>query len=343
MDKKTVLLLVLIVIVTVSFSALYEEQESSFPTQNEIFNTDVRSIMDTTVTISIYDSDGEHAGQSIDKAFERIGNVDGIMSTYKNESQASALNEQSKIEGASPDLIYVVERSLYYSEISNGAFDITIMPILDLWASKFSPGGTYQPPTQEEIDITLELVDYRMITIEGDNIYMEPGMKIALGGIAKGYAVDQAIEVLLSEGITSCFVDAGGDGRYIGTKPDGSQWTVGLQNPDKQGDFITVMQLEDMAVATSGNYERYFSDAAKVSHISDPRTGYSVNELISATVIAGNTMDADALATTVFVLGEEEGMQLIESLEGVECLIITSDKRIIRSEGFAEYETTIEQ
>jgi thiamine biosynthesis lipoprotein len=171
---------------------------------------------------------------------------------------------------------------------------------------------------------------------------MKPGMKIALGGIAKGYAVDQAVEVLTSEGIASCFVDAGGDGRYVGTKPDGNMWTVGLQNPDKQGDFITVMYLKDMAVATSGNYERYFSDAAKVSHISDPRTGYSVNELISATVIAETTMDADALATTVFVLGEEEGLQLIESLDGVECLIITSDKRILRSEGFVEYETTIE-
>ncbi|WP_440953390.1 FAD:protein FMN transferase [Methanococcoides sp. FTZ1] len=340
MNNKTVLLIVLIVIVTVSFSALYEEQESGFPEQNEIVYTDVRSLMDTTVTILIYDSDGEHAVHTIDKAFERVAYTDSILSTYSNESQASILNEQSKLEGASPDLIYVVERSTYFSEISEGAFDITIMPILDLWASKFSPGGTYQPPTQEEINTTLELVDYRTIDIEGNNITMEPGMKIALGGIAKGYAVDQAVEVLISEGITSCFVDAGGDGRYIGTKPDGSHWTVGLQNPDKQGDFITVMQLEDMAVATSGNYERYFSDAAKVSHISDPRTGYSVNELISATVIAETTMDADALATTVFVLGEEQGLQLIESLEGVECLIITSDKRILRSEGFAEYETT---
>ncbi|MGM0771466.1 MAG: FAD:protein FMN transferase [Halobacteriota archaeon] len=299
--------------------------------------------MDTTVTISIYYSDGEHAGQTIDKAFERIESVDSIMSTYKNDSQVSILNREAKLEDASSDLIYVIESSLYYSKISNGAFDITIMPVLDLWTSKFSPGGTYQPPTQEEIDTTLGVVDYRKINIERDNIYMEPGMKIALGGIAKGYAVDQAVEILLSEGINSCFVDAGGDGRYVGTKPDGTMWTVGLQNPDKQGDFITVMQLKDMAVATSGNYERYFNDTAKVSHISDPRTGYPVNELISATVIAETTMDADALATTVFVLGEEEGLQLVESIDGFECLIITSDKRILRSEGFAEYETTIER
>nr|WP_167880849.1 FAD:protein FMN transferase [Methanococcoides sp. AM1] len=342
MDRKTVLLLVLIVIVSISFTVLYEEQEDRLTTENKIFYTDSRSIMDTTVTIAIYDFNEEHAVQTVDKAFARIIDVDDVMSSYKNDSQTSILNDGSRLEGASPDLIYVIQRSMYYSTISDGAFDITIMPVLDLWASKFSPGGTYQPPTQEEIDTTLELVDYRMITIEDGNISMEPGMKIALGGIAKGYAVDQAIATLTSEGITSCFVDAGGDGRYIGTKPDGNMWTVGLQNPDKQGDFITVMQLEDMAVATSGNYERYFSDAAKVSHISDPRTGYSVNELISATVIAETAMDADALATTVFVLGEEEGMQLIETLEGVECLIITSDKRILRSTGFAQYETPLE-
>ncbi|KGK98178.1 membrane protein [Methanococcoides methylutens] len=342
MDKKTVLLLVLIVIVSISFTVLYEEQENSLPIESKMFYTDSRSIMDTTVTIAIYDLNEEHAVQTIDKAFVRVGDVDDVMSSYKNDSQASILNERSRLEGASSDLIYVIERSMYYSTISNGAFDITIMPVLDLWASKFSPGGTYQPPTQEEINTTLELVDYRMITIEDGNISMEPGMKIALGGIAKGYAVDQAIETLTSQGITSCFVDAGGDGRYIGTKPDGTMWTVGLQNPDKQGDFITVMQLEDLAVATSGNYERYFSDAAKVSHISDPRTGYSVNELISATVITETAMDADALATTVFVLGKDEGMELIETLEGVECLIITSDKRILRSTGFAEYETTLE-
>ncbi|SES64005.1 thiamine biosynthesis lipoprotein [Methanococcoides vulcani] len=342
MDKKTVLLLVLIVIVSISFTVLYEEQEDNLTTKNEIFYTDSRSIMDTTVTIAIYDFNEEHAVQTVDKAFGRVEDVDDVMSSYKNDSQTSILNQGSRLEGASPDLIYVIERSMYYSTISDGAFDITIMPVLDLWASKFSPGGTYQPPTQEEIDTTLELVDYSMITIEDGNISMEPGMKIALGGIAKGYAVDQAIGSLASEGITSCFVDAGGDGRYIGTKPDGTMWTVGLQNPDKQGDFITLMQLDDMAVATSGNYERYFSDAAKVSHISDPRTGYSVNELISATVIAETAMDADALATTVFVLGENEGMELIETLDGVECLIITSDKRILRSTGFAEYETTLE-
>ncbi|MCM1986018.1 FAD:protein FMN transferase [Methanococcoides seepicolus] len=340
MDTRAALLFVLIVIVSISFTQLYNEQESDLFQNSPIFYTDSRSIMDTTVTAAIYDSDTEHAVQTVDKAFERIAQTDELMSSYKNDSQLTILNENNRLEDPSEELLFVISRSTYYSNISNGAFDITIKPILDLWSGKFSPGGTYKPPSQEEIDTTLELVDYKKIVIEENTISTEPGMKIVLGGIAKGYAVDQAIGSLIDDGIESCFVDAGGDGRYIGVKPDGSSWTVGLQNPDKQGEFITVIQLENMAVATSGNYERYFSDAAKVSHISDPRTGYSSQGLISATVIAETTMDADALATTVFVLGEKEGLELIESLEDIECLIITSDKRILQSSGFTTYENT---
>ncbi|ABE52302.1 Thiamine biosynthesis lipoprotein apbE [Methanococcoides burtonii DSM 6242] len=340
MDMRAVLLFVLIVIFSISFTQLYDYQESDLLQNDPVLYTNSHSIMDTTVTAAIYDSDTDHAVQTVGKAFGRVAQTDELMSSYKNDSQLNMLNENNRLENASEELLFVIGRSIYYSNISNGAFDITIKPILDLWSAKFSPGGTYRPPSQEEIDTTLELVDCKKIVIEGNTISTEPGMKVVLGGIAKGYAVDQAIESLIDNGIESCFVDAGGDGRYIGTKPDGIKWTVGLQNPDKQGEIITVMRLENMAVATSGNYERYFSDAAKVSHISDPRTGYLSRELISATVIAETTMDADALATTVFVLGEKEGTELIESLEGIECLIITSDKRILRSSGFTAYENT---
>ena len=194
------------------------------------------------------------------------------------------------------------------------------------------------PPTQKEINETLELVDYSGITIEGGSISLRPNMSIVLGGIAKGYSADKAIESLKLDGITNGFVNAGGDGRFIGVNEEGTPWRIGLQNPDKSTNVVTCMAISDMAVATSGNYERYFSDAAKVSHISDPRTGYSSKELISATVIANTAMDADALATAVFVLGESGGISMIEELEGVECLIITDDKRIIGSSGFVEYE-----
>jgi thiamine biosynthesis lipoprotein len=305
--------------------------------EQEIYSQ-TRSLMDTTVTISVVNSNETSAIEIIDRAFEKISYVDELMNNYDNNSEISILNSEGEVTNADPELVSVISRSTYYSEKSNGAFDISIQPILDLWASKYAPGGTKQPPTSDEINETLKLVNYSAIMIDGNNISMKEGMKITLGGVAKGYAVDAAIESLISDGITSGFVNAGGDGRYIGTKPDSTQWRVGLQNPDKNGDAVTIMDIQDVAVATSGNYERYFSDEAKVSHIADPRTGYPSSNLISSTVIAKTAMDADALATSVFILGENDGLAMIEELEDVECLIITNDKEIIKSSGFSSYE-----
>lgn len=301
--------------------------------------TSTRSVMDTTVTVTVIGSNETQAQKSIDKAFERIEYTDSLMDTYDNNSELSQLNRQGYIIDANPDLVYVINTSKYYSETSQGAFDISILPVLDLWKSKFSPGGTYTAPTEDELNETLRLVNYSAIQIENSDITLEDNMTLTLGGIAKGYAVDMAVESLIEDGVEAGFVNAGGDGRYIGHKKDGTPWKVGLQNPDKNEEAVVVMDMEDMAVATSGNYERYFSEAAKVSHISDPRTGYPSQGLISATVIAGTAMDADAFATAVFVLGEEDGMEMIENLDGVECLIITEDKRIIRSSGFSQYES----
>lgn len=127
---------------------------------------------------------------------------------------------------------------------------------------------------------------------------------------------------------------------YFGSGPGGSPWRVGLRNPDDKTQSIVVMDIIDMAVATSGNYERYFNETARVSHISDPRTGYSSQDLISATVIAGSAMEADALATAIFVLGPVEGLKLIEDTENTECLVITSDRQLIRSSGFEQFESS---
>ena len=341
MRTKTVTIIGLILVTLVfllSAGCLDQEaDEYEFTSDTKSFSKS-RSIMDTIVTIEVLDTNETHALESIDRAFDEIYHVERLMSSYRDDSQLSILNTQGHLDGADPYFIYVLERSKYYSRISDGAFDVTIKPILDLWSSKYSPGGTYMPPTQKEINETLELVDYSGIIIRQGSISLRPNMSVVLGGIAKGYSADKAIESLVLDGITNGFVNAGGDGSFIGFNEAGTPWIIGLQNPDKSTDAVTRMAISDMAVATSGNYERYFSDAAKVSHISDPRTGYSSQELISATVIANTVMDADALATAVFVLGESGGINMIEELEGVECLIITYDKRIIRSSGFDEYE-----
>lgn len=339
MRYKTVAI-VLIAFFTVLFVINYAHYQNYDSSVEEKTYSQTRSIMDTTVTISVVSSNETFANEVIDHAFEKVAYVDTLMNNYDNSSEISILNTEGKVTDADTELVYVINRSMYYSQISGGAFDISIQPVLDLWASKYSPGGTYQDPTPAEINETLELVNYSAITIQENNISLGNGMKITLGGVAKGYAVDLAIESMINDGIKSGFVNAGGDGRYIGSKPDESAWKVGLQNPDREEDSVTIMEIENMSVATSGNYERYFSDAAKVSHIADPRTGYSSQNLISATVISGSCMDSDALATTVFVLGEKDGMDMIEKIDGVECLIITPDKRIVRSSGFSRYETS---
>ncbi|OPY20669.1 MAG: thiamine biosynthesis lipoprotein ApbE [Methanomethylovorans sp. PtaU1.Bin093] len=337
MMYKTVTI-ALIAVLSVSFvmNCIDKDTDSQEPLL-QIYN-DTRSIMDTIVTIKVVDTNSAHAREVIDNAFEKIYYVDSSMDYFDNTSELSRLNTNSQLLNASNDLTYVINKSIYYQHITRGAFDITVLPLLDLWKSKFAPGGTQQPPTEDELDATLRLVNASNITIEGNDIFLQKGMKITLGGIAKGYALDLAIDSLRKDGITSGFVDAGGNGYYIGYKPDGTSWRVGLQDPNMSQQVITVIEITDMAVATSGNYERYFSEEAKVSHIADPRTGYPSQNLISATVIAPLGIDSDALSTSVFVLGEQEGLEMIEELNGVECLLITNDKRIVKSSGFEKYE-----
>ncbi|WP_333787660.1 FAD:protein FMN transferase [Methanomethylovorans sp.] len=339
MMYKTVTI-ALIAILSVSFviNCIDKGMDSQEPIP-QIYN-DTRSIMDTIVTIKVVDTNSTHAREAIDNAFEWVYYVDSSMDYFDNTSELSRLNTNSQLLNASNDLTYVINKSIYYQHVTHGAFDITVLPLLDLWKSKFAPGGTHQPPTEDEIRETLRLVNASNITVMENNIFTQEGMKITLGGIAKGYALDLAIDSLRKDGITSGFVDAGGNGLYIGYKPDGTSWRVGLQNPNMSQQVITVIEITDMAVATSGNYERYFSEEAKVSHIADPRTGYPSQNLISATVIAPLGIDSDALSTSVFVLGEQEGLEMIEELDGVECLLITNDKRIVKSSGFEKYEVT---
>ncbi|MBN2110452.1 MAG: FAD:protein FMN transferase [Methanosarcinaceae archaeon] len=340
MVYKTIAIL-LIAIFTVLLMTDYLPGIAEDKAETEQVYSSTRSLMDTTVTVSVISSNETKAGDSIEKAFERIEYIDGLMNNYDNSSELSMLNEQGHLNEANADIVYVINRSKYYSQSSQGAFDISILPILDLWKSKYSL-DIPRDPTPEEINETLELVDYSAIRTEDGNITLGEGMMLTLGGVAKGYAVDLAIGSLIEDGVEAGFVNAGGDGRYIGLKQDATPWKIGLQNPDKTGEAVAVMDIKDMAVATSGNYERYFNDAARVSHIADPRTGCPAQSLISVTVISESAMDADAFATAIFVMGEEDGLEMAERLEGVECLIITADKRLVRSSGFSEYESSSE-
>jgi FAD:protein FMN transferase len=289
--------------------------------------------MDTFFTITVYSDNSETADTAITEAFNEIKKLEAELSVYRDDSEVSRLNRKKIIKSPSEDLRINLEKALYYSNLSDGAFDITVQPILDLYDRSFIKKDS--APSAEMINRQLKKIGYKRIVVKDGEIKIGDNQSITLGGIAKGYAVEKAVEVLKRHDITMALVDASGNMRALGKKPDGA-WNVALADPRDANNYITRIALDNNAVSTSGDYERYFDDEMKYHHIINPKTGYSATELISATIVTDNAFDADALSTAVFVLGKEKGMKLIESLPGVEGLIITREREILRSSGFRE-------
>lgn len=291
-----------------------------------------KELMGTFVTITVYDEDTKKAEKTITAAFEEIERIENLLSNYKKTSEVFLLNENGEIDEASNEFIYVLGKSLRYGDLSYGAFDITVQPILDLYKHTFK--DLNRPPTNEEINKALKLVDYENIFIKNRHIeFLKPNMKITLGGIAKGYIIDRAIKVLENNKIKHALINIGGDMRAIGNKGK-ENWRIALENPRNKREYITIIKINNTAVCTSGDYERYFDDEKKFHHIINPKTGYSADELISVTITAHKAIDCDGISTSVFVLGKDKGLELIESLEDVEGLIITKEKEIVKSSGF---------
>jgi thiamine biosynthesis lipoprotein len=231
-----------------------------------------------------------------------------------------------------------VQTAQHYSQLSEGAFDITIGPLVNLWGI----GKKEEVPSQAAIDSTKVLIDYRKLQIgasAGTIGLPEMGMSIDLGAIAKGYAGDEAARIFKEYGVKNGIISLGGNVVVVGTRPDGKPWRVGIQNPFKPiGNYAAVVEETDKTVVTSGTYERYFiKDGKRYHHILDPSTGYPAdNGLASVSIIADKSIDADALSTTVFLLGPEKGMGLVDDLPNVECIMITNDKKITVSSGLQD-------
>lgn len=297
---------------------------------------ETRMLMGTFVSITLYATDEDTASAAIEAAFERMQEIEQAASIYSETAEAYRLNEQGFIDSPSADLKKLVELSIEYGELTNGFFDITVQPVLELWE-----GGLWSetPQVQQErVNEAMKLVGYNKIVPGANSITMSEGMEITLGGIAKGFAAGEALKVLENLGIKHAVVNAGGDSATLGDKPDGTAWKATLVNPDNTNESIASFALEGESIATSGNYARYFDPAKKVSHILNPRTGYSVSECISVTIITRQAELADALATAVFVMGPVEGIRFVDNLEGVECMIIDNDREIHRSDGLSKYE-----
>jgi len=289
-------------------------------------------IMGTLVEITVIPGNEK----AIREAFEALKKVDLLMSTYKEDSEISILNREGKAQ-VSEETLEVIEDAIKFSNLTDGAFDITCRPLINLWKKAKKEEKL---PAEMEIEEAISLVGYQRIILEGNQIRLEKkGMQIDLGGIAKGYAVDKAIEALKKNGIKRALVNAGGDLYALGIDPQGEKWQIGVQDPREEDKIIDIIKVKDKAVATSGDYRRYFTlEGKRFSHIVNPKTGLTVQDVpMSVTIIGPDATTTDALSTGVFVLGPEEGMKLIESLPEVEGMIISEGMKKLTSEGWEEF------
>ncbi len=288
------------------------------------------TIMGTFVEIKavVGNRSHEEIDAAIAAAFDAVRRIDSLMSTYREDSEVSEINRRAA-GGAvriSPETCQVINKALELSRATNGSFDITVMPLLELWG--FAGTREKTLPSQAEIDGKLPYVGYELIELDREKREIRlksDGTKIDLGGIAKGYAVDCAVNSLVTNGITAALVNAGGDMYCLGDKAPGTPWRIAVKDPAKEDGVLGYVELTDKAIATSGDYQNYFMvNGVRYSHILDPRTGRpSTSGPHSVTVVAETCTDADGLATAVFVLGPDKGIELLERLDGVEGLIVS--------------------
>lgn len=282
---------------------------------------------DTVITIKLYDSQD---AELLEQCFAYCDEFEQLISRTIETSEISKINNsKGNPVTVSDTTIELLEMGKSYSALTHGAFDITIAPLSALWDFKNNPGNV---PSNDEIQDALSHVSYENIILSGHTVtLLDPDMAIDLGAIAKGYMADKLKDYLLSEGVESAIIDLGGNILAIGNKPDNSNFTIGIKKPFSDGEMISTESIHDISVVTSGCYERYFEvDDTIYHHILNTETGYPCdNGLYSVTIFSEKSVDGDALSTSCFALGLEEGVKLIKSLDGVDALFVTDDYEII--------------
>lgn len=298
--------------------------------QNQVY-TD--ALFDTVIQIEIYDS----AGEEILKGCEEIcKKYDSMFSNKIEDSEISRINNAggAPVE-VSPETVTLIKKAIYYSDLSNGVFDITIAPVSNLWDFH---ADEPVPPAAETVAEAASHVDYKNILIRDNTIQLlDPYAAIDVGAIAKGYIADRLKDYLKDHGIRHALINLGGNVLAMGKKLDGSDYNIGIQKPfDHTGEPITSIRLSDKSVVTSGTYQRYFESEGKMyHHILDPHTGYPCeNNLHSVTIITNSSLTADALSTTCFLLGYDKGLRLVNQLDNVDAIFITKNNEIHYSKNF---------
>lgn len=288
-------------------------------------------LMDTIIEITAYGKGNEAA---VTAAFAEFKRIHELTNRFDESSQVSKINQAAGKEKVQvdPDIIAMLKLARSRSEQLNGALDVSVGALTELWSVGHK--GEFVP-SDAEIKALLPLVNFRLIEIDdkANTVFLpKPGMRIDLGAVAKGYADRKAIDALKAHGIKSALVNAGGDVRVIGKRPDGQPWRLGVQDPRDSEGIAAKLALTDWDVLeTSGDYQRFFiKDGVRYSHIIDPRTGYQPREIASVTIVAKAENNVDILSTALFVLGVEKGQELLKQYPGTEAIFITSDgKKVI--------------
>ena len=267
-------------------------------------------ILGTVVTGKVY---GKNSKKALEEAFIRAKDIEKVMSAKLSDSELTKVNENAykKEVKISKDLYFVIEKALYYSELTEGAFDLSIGKLIDLWG----------------------------IGTDNEKIPQEEEIKLDLGAIAKGYAADEMKKIICDKyKIEKGILNLGGNVMTIGSKNENEKWKVGITNPLNTEEVLAVVKVQEKTVVTSGNYERYFiKDNVRYHHILNPDTGYPAEEgVISTTIITKNSIDADALSTATYILGKDKGLKLIESIDGIEGIFVDNEGNITKTSGINE-------
>ena len=297
----------------------------------------VDGIMGTRIFVELWAEDDEasrqRGEQAIDAVMDEMRHIDETMSVYKPTSEVSRVNDLAAKQAVkiSPELFGLLTTALEYSRITEGAFDITYASVGYMYDFR-----ERKRPTEEQIKSALPAINYRHVLLDAATSsvrFSQPGVRIDLGGIAKGYSVDRGIDILIARGYKHALVNAGGDSRVIGDR-FGKPWIIGIRHPDHPDQVITRVPLTDSAFSTSGDYERYFDeDGVRYHHIIDPRTGRSASKVRSATVIAPTATRTDGLSKTAFVLGPDEALRIYNSLPDVDAILVAPDGRVLYTRG----------
>ncbi len=292
-----------------------------------------RPLMGTLVNINVVHASPDKAMEAVERGFSRMEELIKVFDRYSTDTPVSWLNHKGQLKDVRPELAAVMSKASYFHFLSKGSFDITVQPLVDLYKESFVKTG--RVPSAEKVKAALALVDADEIRFNKQGIrFLKDGMGITLDGIAKGYIADEAANTLKKIGVQYALINAGGDIRAIGGNGPNKPWKIGITDPWKQKPHVQVVELNNGALATSGNYEVFFDREKLYHHIIDTHTGISPRHIASVTVSAPTVMEADALSTAVFVEGVEKGIQLVDSLPNVEALVITSGKRKLASKGW---------